>query len=234
MVTLRKRFTHGVFYTLSYTYGKSIDDASQSNGSSAGGFQGGVLDPQDLRLDRGLSNFDVRHNFTSVLVYQIPLQKYWFSKQWQISFTGRVSSGQPFTPEITNVSAQPLGTNNRPNRLANGSLPNPTIAEWFNVADFVYPALNTYGNSGRDILEGPGLISFNVAMMRNFRIRERGTLQFRAESFNFLNHPNFGLPNANINATNANGQSIAGVISTLGDEVGANPRLIQFALRLSF
>jgi hypothetical protein len=80
-----------------------------------------------------------------------------------------------------------------------------------------------FGTSGRNILDGPGLVSFNTSLSRNFAITERARLQVRWEIFNLLNHPNYGLPNVNVNAPNG------GVIATAGGS-----RLMQLGARLSF
>jgi hypothetical protein len=81
-----------------------------------------------------------------------------------------------------------------------------------------------YGNSGRNILDGPGTANLNLAMMKNFRVGEQKNVQFRLESFNALNHPNFGVPNNQFNA------STAGLIT----EMAQGPRLFQAGLKFQF
>jgi hypothetical protein len=88
----------------------------------------------------------------------------------------------------------------------------------------VNPPLYTFGNTGRNVLIGPGLETWDLGADKDFRITERFGLQFRAEFFNTLNHPNFGLPNSSIGSTAAG--TITGVLT--------NARLVQFALRLHF
>ena len=96
---------------------------------------------------------------------------------------------------------------------------------WFDTAAF--PSVPTsafrFGNSGRNILDGPGLISLNVSLIKRFRVRERYNFQFRCESFNALNHPNFNLPNGNVNAP------AGGTITDAGD-----PRLFQLGMKMQF
>lgn len=97
-----------------------------------------------------------------------------------------------------------------------------SINEWYDVACFVNPALYTFGNTGRNVLIGPGLFSWDLGADKDFRLNEQLGLQFRLEFFNILNRPNFGLPSGSI------GSAAAGTITT----VLTSGRQIQFALRL--
>jgi hypothetical protein len=102
-------------------------------------------------------------------------------------------------------------------------LPNPTIDHWFDVSCFVSPAQFTYGNAGRNILRGPGMMNLDFGLYKNFTIAERHRIQFRSEFFNGLNHPNFGLPATTVNVTGA------------GRILSASPaRIIQFGLKYGF
>jgi len=116
------------------------------------------------------------------------------------------------------------GTFTRPNRICNGNLPadKQSIHDWFDVGCFVNPPPFTFGNAGRNILIGPGLVTWDSGVDKEFRMNERFWLQFRLEFFNLLNRPNFGLPNVNI------GSAGAGTIAT----VVTNARQVQLALRL--
>lgn len=92
----------------------------------------------------------------------------------------------------------------RPNRVCRGSLANPTPAEWFNLGCFPVPAdTYAYGNSGRNILNGPGDLALNLSLAKQFKIREYGTLEFRWENFNVTNHTNFQLPNDAVDTPSA-------------------------------
>ena len=137
-------------------------------------------------------------------------------------------TGLPFTPTL-NTSVSNAG-GSRPDRLKSGEIDNPTVNKWFdtsfNTADAAWgvPQQYTYGNSGRNILYGPGRVNLDFSVFKNFRFSESRNLQFRAESFNLTNTPQFGLPNSAI------GNAGAGIItSTVG-----NPRQMQFALRFAF
>jgi hypothetical protein len=201
-VTLRKRYSNGFTFRANYTYGKSIDTASGLNYAGNGGYQG-AQNSMNLLSERGLSDFDIRNVFSMNFIYRSPFVHNQFTKGWQLSGTGTAYSGQPFTPTIS-ANKIDLGQYTRPNRILNGSLPNPTVTDWFNLNAFADPAsINTFGNSGRNILEGPGTVAFNFALSRTFAIRERHTLQVRWEAFNAFNNANFNLPNAALDKANA-------------------------------
>ena len=130
-----------------------------------------------------------------------------------------------FTP-VESVDTSNTGTTEHPNRIANGNLPNSqrTIHQWFDAAAFPTPAQYTFGDSGRDILNGPGFHNIDFGLSRQISLVERTNLEIRAEAFNLFNTPQFGLPNATL------GQSTTGVISSV-----LNPqRQLQVAARIHF
>jgi hypothetical protein len=143
-------------------------------------------------------------------------------RDWETGSIITVQSGLPFTPSISTDSAN-TGTSLRPDRIASGQLDNRTLARDFDVSAFRVPAPYTFGNSGRNILYGRGFRNWDFIAVRNFRLREALTLQFRAEFFNLTNTPAFGIPTANIQSPTA------GQILSAGE-----PRDIQFALKLIF
>jgi hypothetical protein len=195
VVSLRKNFSHGTFLRANYTFSKSIDDASQMTSNSDGGYKG-AQDARNLRLEHGRSDWDRRHAFTMSFVTELPFSpRNAALKGWELAGTGRMYSGQPFTPQVANVNLD-LGEANRPNRIANGRLDNPSPERWFDIAAF--PPVPTgsfrFGNSGRNVLDGPGLVAVNLSLMKKFAIRESRYVQFRWEAFNISNHANFDLP----------------------------------------
>jgi hypothetical protein len=201
-VTVRKRYQNGLTFRASYTRAKSIDTNSGLNYAGAGGYQG-AQNSLNLLGERGLSDFDIRNSFVMSFVYQAPFRRNVFIRGWQLAGNGTAYSGQPFTPTISG-NKQDLGQYTRPNRIASGSLPNPTASDWFNLNAFVAPAsLNVFGNSGRNILEGPGTVGLNLALSRTFTIGERNRIQFRWEAFNAINHTNFQLPADALDKANA-------------------------------
>jgi hypothetical protein len=227
-VTLRRRFAHNFFYRINYSYSKSIDDGSVLQGAGAGGF-GGVQDVTNRALERGRSDLDLPHMFTTAFSWVAPhgVGPAWsdmLTRGWQLAGSGIAHTGAPITPTVSNAN-QNLGQALRPNRIAKGTLPDPTVHEWFDLTAFPQVPLGGFGDgtSGRNILDEPGFIAINLALYRNFTIHERNNLQFRWEVFNALNHTNLGVPVLTVNATNA-----ATIVSA-----GA-PRQMQVALRYSF
>lgn len=224
MVALRRHFSDGGMLRVNYTLAKSIDENSQLSGAGDGGY-GGAQDSRNLWLERGRSDWDVRHAITANANYPLPFfaRNRWIGG-WRLSGTTLIYSGAPFTPQTSNVQLD-QGEANRPDRVAFGTVSNPTPNRWFDVTAF--PVVPTgafrFGNSGRNILNGPGQLNINVGLMKNFAVDERRFFQFRVEAFNVINHANFALPNVNVNAVN-------GGTITQADP----PRLIQAALKFMF
>jgi hypothetical protein len=127
-----------------------------------------------------------------------------FVKGWQFAGDTAIYSGQPFTPYISGANVD-LAEASRPNRIANGSIPNPTPSNWFNLSAFqtVPDSAFAFGNSGRNILEGPNTLNINLSLSRDFHIGERNRIQFRFETFNVTNHANFQLPADALDKANA-------------------------------
>jgi hypothetical protein len=221
--TFKRRFVHGFFYTFNYTYSKSLDDQSISNASSVGGIAG-LQNPMCLSCDRGRSDWDIGHMFTASYSWESPAHNM-LLKGWQFAGTSQLRTGNPFTPVNSGANLN-LGQAIRPNRIGKGTVPNPNPSQWFDVADFPVVPNNSFafGNAGRNILDGPGSITVNQTIYRNFRFKERNQLQFRWELFNVLNHANFQLPVNAVNAVNAG--TLTSVITP--------GRQMQFGLRLSF
>ncbi len=223
MVTLRRRFRNGLFYRAGYTFGKSLDDASQNGAGSNGGYNG-AQDARNLRLERGRSDWDTRHSLKLTVSAESPFRRNPLTRAWQLALTGRISSGQPFTPVTANSSID-RGEADRPDRFSSGKLTNPTPALWFDVKAFTPVPTGSFrvGTSGRNILDGPGYGQANVALSRMFRLNERHSFQLRWEVFNVTNHTNFLLPNTSVDV--AAGGSITNAYDA---------RIMQFGLRYLF
>jgi outer membrane receptor protein involved in Fe transport len=259
--TLRKRDSGGIFYSLNYTYSKSIDDSSQYSGSSDGGFAG-ALDPRNLGLERARSDWDRGHIVTAVFSYALPVGrgKRWLAASnrwvngalggWQLAGNMIFETGQPFTIEDSSINAN-IGQSIRPNRIATGYDYTGTGTRgvdypWYSPSAFVAtPACASQtncspdqygflpfadGNSGRNILDGPGKQNIDVSLMKNWRLgeNEHKRVQFRWEVFNIFNHANFQLPDRNFNET------AAGYISSTQASGSGGPRIMQFALRYEY
>jgi hypothetical protein len=122
---------------------------------------------------------------------------------------------------------------NRPNQICNPRLSNPTINEWFNTACFVDPPNGELGNASRAPVSGPSFVNTDFSAIKHFVLpfREGMRLDFRAEFFNLLNHPQFGTPSGSV--CNACPQLDTAGFGAINATVN-NPRLIQVALKLAF
>jgi len=239
-----KRMAHGFQAQASYTWAKSIDDGSSSTAGDTFANSVSSLPAFDAKLRRGLSDFDVRRNLVLNYTWQIPSPKAWtgavewLMDGWQWGGIFQVSEGLPFTPII---GGDPLGlkaadTYAFPNRVAGCSLSNPgNPSHYINLSCFTPPPSGTLlGNSGRNVVIGPGLQNFDLSLFKNnyiHRISESFNAQFRAELFNVLNHANFNPPtNPNRQVFNQNLASIptAGALTL----TSTTSRQVQFALKL--
>ena len=160
---------------------------------------------------------------------------------WQVNSIVTFSNGFPVTL-LDNVNRANVFYNlNRPDVVAGTPwrLDNPTPDQWFNIRAFKLQPQYTFGNAQRNIINGPGIASWDFSALKNFNITERTYLQFRFECFNCSNHPNFADPN-NLLATNqidSDGFVRAGtgpfgkISATRG---GIDMRQLQFSLKLYF
>ncbi len=215
--SLRRRFSKGLEYLASYTYGKVLTDNRGFYGSGVfAGDQGAYASNNYNRTsDYGLAFFDVKHNFTLSGSYEIPVGKgrTWGNDWnpvvnailggWNLSTIFNFKSGFPITVFDTRVTASSLqapraGAFPRPNRLGSGIPSSQSLNQWINAADFASPALGTFGNSGVGIMRGPNYGQIDLTIGKKFGIREGQYLDLRAEFFNFTNHPNFTLPVRNL------------------------------------
>jgi hypothetical protein len=143
---------------------------------------------------------------------------------WQAQSTFIRRTGRPFTPTISRDVANTGIGSQRPNRTGSGALENPTPQAWFDKTAFTVPANYTYGNSGGFILREQRFADLDFSVFKQFQVREKSRLQFRAEFFNLTNTASFSAPNTNIDT--AAGGVVTSDIST--------PRQIQFALKYNF
>ena len=201
---LEKRFAGALYFLASYTFAKSIDNSSgipASNGSS-----NSPQNSYNLRAERGLSDFDVRHRLVFSYSYDLPLGlgKHWLSQGpaarilggFQLAGIVVAQSGRPFTPVLSRDVSGTGQLQDRPNVIGSPILSHPDPALWFNTGAFAIPAASTFGNSGRDVLTGPGLVNQDFSLIKYVSFGEARKLEIRGEVFNLWNHPNFSLPNA--------------------------------------
>jgi hypothetical protein len=229
-LTVDKRFGKGVSALVGYSWSHAIDNVVLEFGGGAAGPQ--PQDPRNLRAERGNSIIDLRHRLTASYLWELPFGKGrplmnqggvldWILGGWQTNGILVIQSGQPFSPVLQTSTTN--GTGSRPDILRPVTYPK-TLQRWFDPTVYGTPAPYTYGNAARDSLFGPGRWNWDASLFKNFVIREQMRFELRAEAFNILNHPQFGLPNASIG--NAQAGSIT---STVG-----NPRQLQLGLRFQF
>jgi hypothetical protein len=235
---LDKRFSHGLSFLASYTYSHSIDGASVFFGSGANATTIFPQDNYNLKAERGSSDFDIRHRLSWSFNYEVPslhsLPKL-LGEGWEVGGILTLQTGQPFSVLTgEGLSGTGLG-NDRPNLVGNPNAGPHTVQQWFNTSAFVPNLPLTFGTAGRNIVTGPGYRDFDFSILKNMKIGERMNAQFRAEFFNITNHPSFALPSNILAAPNF------GALFTTPDAAQNNvglgsggPRLIQFALKLSF
>lgn len=210
---LECRFQAGLTGLFSYTWAKSLDNASNYFPSSTDANY--PQDSNNIAAERGLSSFDLRHRFAGSFAYEMPFGEgkrlggnlNGFAKSlasgWRLNGIVTLQGGQPLTVALpgeldnsnTGRSILGFGAGDRPHLVGDPKLSEPSAEQWFNQAAFAFPAYGTFGNAGRNIVSGPSLRTLNLSMLKDTRIGETATLQFRAEFFNVLNTPNFGQPN---------------------------------------
>jgi hypothetical protein len=238
-VRLQQRSETGISALLAYTYGKSTDDASGFF-TSAGdpNFPQNSLDPE---AEEGRSSFDIRHRLSLSFSSPLPFGEdhRWLSsgiigtifKDIELQGIYTLNSGRPFTVaylpsiDVSNTGRSNLGFgyNDRPNVSGDTSVSSPGPDRWFNTAAFTYPGFGSFGNAGRNILEGPGYRNLNLSLIKNIGSVDGPRLQIRFESFNLFNRANFDLPDPFVGSP------------TFGQILSAqSPRRFQFGVKAIF
>ncbi len=234
-VTATKHFSHGFEFLTSYTFAKSLDYNSLSTGETY------ILqNSYNPRGDYGPSEFDVRHRFVLSGFYQLPFKSNRLVSGWQFGIVTQAQTGNPLNPTLIIGPGPGISLTVRPDITAPvQTTGNPS--QWFaNKSVFVSPCVKavppaklptcTLGNLGRDSIVGPGFVNTDFSVTKDTAITERFKLQFRAETFDVFNHPNFGNP---VLTTTS---SSFGIITSTRFPTGdfGSSRQIQFALKLQF
>lgn len=237
-----------------YTWSKSTDDKSAAAGVGGTNAFAGHMDEHNPRLDHGLSDFDVKHRFVTSFVYQLPFgrgKKFGGGMNkaadfavggWQVTGITTFQKGFPFSV-LANDQLGLLTTFTQRANLVPGCNPNSGfhkgVLEWFNTSCFVQPLAGQFGDSGRNIIRGPGINNWDLGLGKDFRFTERVAFQFRVEAFNVFNHAQYGFDpftsttiGAPVGNNPNNGLPPAG---NYGQVIAARPgRILQFGGKLTF
>ncbi|MBI4470467.1 MAG: TonB-dependent receptor [Acidobacteria bacterium] len=238
VVSADRRFSRGLAVMASYSFSKLIDQATGAfTGEVLGG--GAIQDYNNLRSERSISSLDAPHRLVISGIYSLP---YGAGKRWRpLGNASVILSGWELSSIATFQSGGPLGITSASNTTfsrGGGQRPNLTgispqlsdgersVTRWINPAAFTAPPPFTFGNAPRTFgnLRSDGVANVDLAVVKNTRLVEQATLQFRGEFFNLLNTPRFAPPNTSF------GSPLFGTVNNQANQ----PRVIQFALKLIY
>jgi hypothetical protein len=244
-VVLERRFVVGLTFRAAYTWSKAVDNTGEHLATTQSFGQNG----RDFKSWRGPSDFDVPQRLVVSYMYELPFGKgkQWatdgvaasIAGGWRLSGGLAFSDGRPFTPTANgNNSSIDRGLQTAlPNVIGPAFVPGDVDCYFYssrrsncralfpNATDFLaIPPSGVFGNVGRNVLRAPGVRIADFAVHKDFAFGESRSLQFRWEVFNLANTTHFGFPNRD--ASGGSGGSIS--------QLGLDPRLMQFALRLKF
>jgi hypothetical protein len=239
--TLQKKFANGLQFTANYTREKIIDEGSAGTIAFAPNGEG-VPDPYNVGVFRGISDLNVPNIFNLSWVYKTPALMglnpvaRGFLGSWEFSGIWRAQSGPPFSIQGGDGDGNSYSqtfedvADRVPGVPVNVGVASSTVAgalSYFNPAAFQPNALGTFGDSGKNILQGPGINTFDLGIDKNFPFRERYNVQFRWEMFNAFNRPTFGIPDTYPN----DGIDFGQIFGTNGNYPA---RVMQAALKFTF
>jgi Carboxypeptidase regulatory-like domain len=232
---VERRFSKGLYFLASFTYGRAMDLSSgvALDGCSFCGTQEAIQDSYNLRAQYGPSDSNVPRRFVFSTNWDVPFgprHRFVHSgvaahivEGWQLSAIWTAQDGSPFTLKLAQDNAN-VGNTSWPNRVCSGKLDHPTVQRWYDASCFPAPPPFTFGNSGRNVLYGPGVNNVDFAAHRFFPIplREDVKLEFRGELFNLFNRTQFSMPEVTLGLPQT-----AAITAT-----SAPNRQVQFALKL--
>lgn len=252
-MAVERAFGKSIQFRTAYTYSKCLDygsyytgnDSIGPNGQTAG-LQAGNLGNTKHNVDYGPCDFDLRHNWTSNLVLQLPFRGNRFKEGWQVSFITSVHSGTPYSVydafDRANVGASSAAANAERPDIVPGRSPNPTGVRQTSTGVFGYDPsafqpqpIGVFGNLGRNTLVASGIRDIDFSIAKATRITERTSAQLRLDIFNLANHTNFGFPNAALYV----GQDVSGNATPNGaagqiTSTATTSRQIQLSVKFLF
>ncbi|HSB18307.1 MAG TPA: hypothetical protein VLE22_27900, partial [Bryobacteraceae bacterium] len=258
-VSATKRQGKNLTFGAGWTWARDLTD-TQDSGGGGSSYSGQVIQNQfDRRAERANNGLVLRHRAFGYAIYLLPFgrgQRFLATAHpvvdavlggWQTSWSVNLQSGQYFTPSFSGFDPSNTRTfGGRPDRIGNGNLPtgDRTIERWFDASAFKVPGcpddnpvcqepanVGRFGNSGLNVLEGPGVANLDFALAKSFHFTEKSRLQLMVNMVNALNHPNFAVPRANISS-----RGTVGTISSMARVLNGLPavRQVDLGLRLEF
>jgi hypothetical protein len=238
--TANKRFSRGFSFLAAYTFGKAIDNGSYPTGRRAIRVGTIAQNQNNLNGERGLSGFHTKHRLSVNYLFELPF----FKEQkgflgailggWQLNGITSISTGKPIIIQDSSDPNRDGVASDRPDVISEPNLPGSerTVARYWNTAAFVRVpgGTNRFGNSGRNIVIGPGYNNTDMSLFKTFMVREQIKLQLRWEIFNIFNHANFDNPGGGAPAND----TASPIFGSLQNTVPSSERIMQFALRINF
>lgn len=255
LLEIRKRFSHGWNFQSSYTFARNIDNTQGSTffSDSLNGNVSAMPEYPGFHYNKGLTDYQAKHNWVVNATYELPLARGLSGASkaildgWQMSAIGNMRSGNPLTVFVSGNRSRSLWS---PSNSSTAGFDRPSFAPgythqsavlgspdgYFDPAAFVLQPAGTLGNEGRGALIGPNLRTLDLSLSKTARLHwlgELGSVQFRAESFNLLNHANFGSPSLLAFAGAADGEKPFSTFGKIRSTVTSS-RQVQLELRVSF
>jgi Carboxypeptidase regulatory-like domain/TonB dependent receptor len=253
--SFQRRFTKGLAFDANYTWGKGLSDTSTFSQQGDQGWSNAL--PTNIRAtEYGNTDTDIANRFALSLNYELQYGKSFtgikktFLSGWDANIISVWQSGKVFSIDQSGSGVdnpvesdgiahgfnnravpQNSGGNDRPDTIKDPRLAHKTNAEFFDVTAFAPQPLGTIGNTQRNSLFGPHFRDVDLSVFKNFPVTERVNLQFRVESFNISNTPNFFIGNNNTGNQQFGNAAFGSITQT---DPGYNPRQYQFALKAQF
>jgi hypothetical protein len=233
---------NGVLVKVSYTFSKAMNTDTIGSGSSLGSLM--FYDAANMGRNRAVASFDRPQNFRVAWLAELPFGagKHWARSGvgryvlggWQVNGIFSAHTGTPFTVTASGASL------NAPGQTQTADQIKPTVAKlggigsgspYYDPTAFAPVTAVRYGNTGRNILRGPGLVNADVSLFRNFRVKERWGIQLRGEAYNVSNTPHFSSPAANVSSGGF--MTITSTLSRSNNTEGGE-RQFRVAMKISF